>query len=302
MRETTRPTQNYLSRAILGTAQLGLNYGVSNSHGDPTIVGSHSILSYAHAVGITKLDTAQAYGDSESIIGKYSNHNFKVQTKVGTFPEGGYDWPEWLISRIQSSKSRLGEHKLDSLLFHDTSQLIGRGKNDATRAIRALKEKEKKILIGASLYDPTEWNELREIEEIEVYQLPYSILDRRFENSGVIREMREMGKVVQARSIFLQGLLLMNSSDVPTYFNPWLSILKSFRDQCVEAGLTPLSAASSFVLRNESFDGVVIGFHSTSQIQQLDQELKSAQLPDSIFQELSLEEGNLVDPRNWKLT
>ena len=49
---------------ILGTVQFG-HYGVTNSAGRVLADEVDAILDYALKEGINKLDTAQAYGDSE---------------------------------------------------------------------------------------------------------------------------------------------------------------------------------------------------------------------------------------------
>ena len=54
---------------VLGTAQLGLNYGITNSDGKPKLEQSLEIITYALDNGINVFDTARAYGDSEHIIG-----------------------------------------------------------------------------------------------------------------------------------------------------------------------------------------------------------------------------------------
>ena len=74
-----------LSKLILGTVQLGLNYGVNNSSGKPTLDTAFNILNLAYESGIRTFDTAEAYGDSQEVIGRYikqfPNKKFKIITK-----------------------------------------------------------------------------------------------------------------------------------------------------------------------------------------------------------------------------
>ena len=58
-----------VSRLVLGTVQFGMNYGVANTHGKPSYETVKDILRKALDNGITTLDTAAGYGDSEEVIG-----------------------------------------------------------------------------------------------------------------------------------------------------------------------------------------------------------------------------------------
>jgi aryl-alcohol dehydrogenase-like predicted oxidoreductase len=291
-----------LSNVILGTAQLGLDYGVSNESGLMNSKEAHALLEAAHRSGVSILDTAQAYGGSETLIGQHANSIFRVQTKVGPFSSKEPNWSAWLEEKVASSQLKLGNQDLNTVFFHDTSQLVGEESKIARDAVINLLSKQSDIEFGASLYDPSEWEAIKKFEEISVYQLPYSLFDRRFETTGVLEEMTQMGKKVQARSIFLQGLLLMNLQDVPKYFYPWRTKLREFHEFCKDAGILPVGAAAAFVLQNPSFDGVVIGFHSKNQLIELISQLsiaRSATLKFPSFENLSL---NVLDPRKWTLS
>ena len=58
-----------MSKLVLGTAQFGLDYGISNKNGQVGIDTVKEILSFSQLVDISLIDTAVLYGDSEKIIG-----------------------------------------------------------------------------------------------------------------------------------------------------------------------------------------------------------------------------------------
>ena len=58
-----------VSRFVLGTAQLGMKYGICNSHGQPDEQECLSIVETAWNSGIRFFDTAQAYQESEKVLG-----------------------------------------------------------------------------------------------------------------------------------------------------------------------------------------------------------------------------------------
>ena len=53
----------------LGTVQFGLPYGITNQTGQVPEKEVRSILALAASSGISLLDTAQAYGNAESVLG-----------------------------------------------------------------------------------------------------------------------------------------------------------------------------------------------------------------------------------------
>ena len=60
-----------ISELTLGTVQLGLAYGVNNYRGMPSFEESSAILDTALSEGIISFDTAQAYGESETVLKRY---------------------------------------------------------------------------------------------------------------------------------------------------------------------------------------------------------------------------------------
>ena len=59
-------------KTILGTAQFGLDYGISNTTGKLNSHHIENILNTAIRLGVNYLDTANVYGDAEEKLGKFS--------------------------------------------------------------------------------------------------------------------------------------------------------------------------------------------------------------------------------------
>ena len=62
---------------VLGTAQLGTHYGITNSSGCPSDEDVKDLLEYSLIKGINFLDTASAYGNSLERIS-----NFYLDKKI----------------------------------------------------------------------------------------------------------------------------------------------------------------------------------------------------------------------------
>ena len=72
------------NKIILGTAQFGMNYGISNSKGKINFIEIIKILDLLKKKKLNFLDTASSYDLSESEIGKYylkSKKKFNIITK-----------------------------------------------------------------------------------------------------------------------------------------------------------------------------------------------------------------------------
>ena len=112
---------NDCKRLVLGTAQLGMNYGIANRSGKPSSRETNAIIQRAWGEGIRVFDTAQAYGDSESILGEQFaalniQNDVKVVSKVVlTDP---LQWKD-IEQKIRNSLTRLNISKLYGLLLHD---------------------------------------------------------------------------------------------------------------------------------------------------------------------------------------
>ena len=78
------PTNPGAIGLALGTVQWGLAYGIANRQGRPTPQEVGEILARARAAGVTTLDTARAYGDSEGVIGEFIGDapDWRIVTKL----------------------------------------------------------------------------------------------------------------------------------------------------------------------------------------------------------------------------
>ena len=144
------------SSLVLGTAQLGMTYGIANSTGKPSLNESIQIIKIACEGGVRFIDTAQGYGDSELIIGKTLdslglNSSVKILSKLDPCLE--YYNETALNLAIDNSLSRLQVPYLWALSLHRQEDL--HEKRWSTLEPILLKIKEKGLIknIGVSLYD-----------------------------------------------------------------------------------------------------------------------------------------------------
>ncbi|MCE9943456.1 aldo/keto reductase [Aeromonas rivipollensis] len=200
-------------RLALGTVQFGLAYGISNSAGEVPDDELDTILALARQLGVDTLDTAQAYGNAESRLGSRPTADFRLVNKLAP----GIRPPE-VNACVQSSLQRLGRTRLDGLLLHrsqDASPAL-------FEALATLQQEGKVGKTGVSVYSPEElalW--LEQGYPLELVQLPANLLDQRFLRSGWLDRLQDLGCEIHVRSLFLQGLLLMQPDLRPDHFHPF---------------------------------------------------------------------------------
>ena len=76
-----------INKLTIGTAQFGLNYGIANKNGQVSLTEIEKILDFSQSCGINSLDTAIAYGASESRLGTVGIKNWDVISKLPAIPE-----------------------------------------------------------------------------------------------------------------------------------------------------------------------------------------------------------------------
>ena len=258
-----------IDRLVLGTAQLGMCYGINNKIGKPDFIIARDIIKAAFDNGITRFDTSQAYGDSEEVLGNVFD-DLKINTKVKVYSKLD---PKLILSdrfavraSVENSLRKLKINQLEGLSLHHESNLDYWDKG-LSQSLQGLVASGEIGLVGVSFYASQRALDVLDIEGIDMIQIPANILDRRFENIGVFSKAKERGKDIFVRSILLQGLLLTGLDCVPDsmrYVLPYLeqlekiaSDLKLSRQQLV-LGYAAQKWPKAFVLFGAESSGQVV--------------------------------------------
>src|SRR5690349_10738622 len=138
-----------MQKIILGTVQFGLNYGINNPAGKPTMDKALEILSFAQSNGINTLDTAEGYGNAIEIIGSYhhSHPHFKVISKFSTDND--------IEADCIASLKKAGVQLFEAYLFHSFNNFLS-AKKTALPVLSRLKAAGSINKIGVSLYNNEE--------------------------------------------------------------------------------------------------------------------------------------------------
>jgi len=201
---------------VLGGAQFGMPYGIANRAGKPGDDELHAILGLAEAAGVTHIDTAAGYGDSEHRIGSAlaADSPLGIVTKLPPHLTDGEPTTSEVAQRVHVAIDRslwlLGRTKLEAVLLHRFEHFEA-ADGIIWRTLRALQAEGKVGRIGASVYRPEELSALLADAEVGLVQIPFNILDRRWLEPDVQRAIAGRPDVIlHGRSALLQGLLTID--------------------------------------------------------------------------------------------
>lgn len=287
-------------KLALGTVQFGLDYGVANPRGQVSQDEAGAILAHAKSHGIDTLDTAINYGNSEQRLGKIGVTGWQVVSKLPALPDHCREVEAWVRSQVQASIERLRVTKLRGLLLHRPEQLLGKHGEEIYQALLALKQRGSIEKIGVSIYDPAELDPLIQRFPLDLVQAPFNILDRRLIASGWMDRLSRMNIELHARSVFLQGLLLMPNAKRPDEFNRWQPIWQRWEHWLAETGLTPVQACLRDAMAQTGIARVIVGVDSVVHLKDilLAAEGQTAELPVALHSN----DVDLINPSRWGRT
>lgn len=287
----------------LGSAQFGMDYGVTNSAGRVLSREVDAILQLAAAHGVEVVDTAPAYGDSESVLGAalIRGHPFKLITK--TLPLARRERPESVAAFVRSSfmrsLERLRQPAVYGLLVHDVEDLRGPEAESLINVLRALRDERLVQKIGVSIYTGAQIDAALAVDVADIVQLPLNVLDQRLVASGHLRKLKARGTEIHARSLFLQGLLLTPPGTVPEHLARARAPLERFAQWTATEQMTPAAAALAFAKQLNLVDHAIVGATSTAQLDELLHACQQANGGTRQFSGLACDDPRVVDPSRW---
>ena len=291
------------SKLMLGTVQFGLNYGIANTSGKPSLDTAIAILNEAWLGGVNALDTAAAYGDSETVLGEALTRlglldKMLIVGKVLPIPAGmPFDKAEEFIeTSIRNSLRNLRIERLPVCLFHRDEDL---------KYFPILEKMTERGLIGAGGISLDEHSAIEDaIARAKYIQIPYNVLEWRYET--LLEQAAQKGITIFARSVYLQGLLLMDEASI----RPGLCGIIPVRRRLEElAKLHEMSMAGlcmRFVLSRTGIRSMLTGVDTQEQLRENLALIKAGPLPTALIEEIrsivpKLPE-ELIHPKLWSKT
>ena len=288
----------------MGTAQFGLDYGITNTTGQVKDSMVANLLALADQNKITFLDTAQGYGNSEYVIGSHLNpgHDFHIISKLEGQRSDFFTSTDVSIweNTFQKTCMNLKVNKLGSFLIHSTDDLRKDGAQYLVRWLLALKDRGLVERLGVSIYN---FDDLRGVnhELLDIVQLPLSLFDQRLLKDDTVNYLQSHNIKIHARSLYLQGLLLTPASDWPTWVTEEvIGHHHRLESLCRERECCLLDLVTGFAREQKTIEAVVIGICNIQQLKQLlDSWTKPSPWHKDEWKKWSLNDINILDPRLW---
>jgi aryl-alcohol dehydrogenase-like predicted oxidoreductase len=285
-----------VGKIALGTVQFGTEYGVANQTGKVPVDVVAQILGHARSSGVSTLDTAVAYGESQRVLGQNGVEGFSIITKLPEMPPQA-DIQAWVQAQLSSSLELLQVEHVDGLLLHRPEQLLQSSGQALYEALTSLKQQGLVKRIGVSVYGPQELDLLCESYHFDLVQAPFSVLDQRLKRSGWLQRLQQQGTALHVRSVFLQGLLLMTVTNRPTKFSRWNALWNEWEHWLSQTGQTALEACLRFAVNTPEIEKVVVGVDSLRHLEEILQAAdgNTPVLPNTLL----TDDSQLINPSMW---
>jgi len=297
--------QSRTARLGVGTVQFGLDYGVANTEGQTSPAEAATILRTAQQAGIHLLDTAAAYGYSEEVLGRITGkqETFDIVTKTlpvkrDNIRPGDVDD---IRIRFEASLAHLNREKVYGLLVHEANNLLSAGGDRLFALLEEFKSHGLVSKIGASVYTGDQIDRIMERYPVDMVQLPINIFDQRLIAGGQLTRLRENGIEIHARSVFLQGLLLMPPDTLHPYFKEVKEHITAFHDYCRRTESPPLRTALAFVLNRPEIDHVIVGVCNHAQLSEIIEAVEQWRSIPEDMDRFAIHEEKIVNPSLWKV-
>lgn len=292
----------------MGTVQFGMDYGIIGQK-KPSPEDAVRCLDYAVQNGISAIDTAEAYGTAEEVVGAF--------LKKGTIPRRQLFLSTKLLpnclddkepdayavvirEKLEGSLRRLHTDYVDAFLLHSSRYVF---QPEILDALYTVKKEGLAHKVGVSVYEPEEAFACFENKKIEFIQAPYSVFDHRMKENGVLDREKNNNIQIHTRSAFIQGLVTLREEDVPPFLFKAKPIIRKMDEICKETGFDRVTLAMAYVKREESVSHLVFGVDFLEQLKE-DICFFQEEVPEDILDALECEfqglDAGIVMPSLWK--
>jgi aryl-alcohol dehydrogenase-like predicted oxidoreductase len=289
---------NKNNKLILGTVQMGLKYGINNINGKISREECNKIFEKAFESNIRILDTAEAYGNSHDIIGKFHENNPNFKFKVNTKLANNIDLKQ-IDGKISNYLKELHIDQIETLMFHGYNSYH---KNKLLiEKMVSLKKMDVIKNIGVSIYTNAEIESILNDDNVSVIQLPFNLLDNMTQKNNLLTQIKKSGKISQSRSAFLQGIFFKDLNKKNKIIDQLKKELIQLKNLTIKYKCSMQELALSYCLCQKEIDNVLIGVDSS---EQLVKNISAAKFKIDInlineINKIKVENVDLINPSLW---
>lgn len=252
------------SKIVIGTANFANNYGLKEKK--LTLKKINDLFKTASKFNLNVVDTAQSYGNSEKIIGNLKKkYHLKIITKLPTFKKK--------LNRTESknlilkSYLNLRKKKIDYLLFHNAQDFLKNNFHNPKKVNNFKDVYFKKL--GVSVYSPNEFLKCIKYKNLDCIQIPYNLLDYRWNKINFKKIKNNRNLEIHVRSIFLKGILPNRVNLLPNWFKGKIKLNNKLEKLSKFYNMKLFDICITHVFEQKWIDKIVIGFSKEKQIEEI---------------------------------
>jgi len=250
--------------------------------------------------GINYIDTSPDYGYSEELIGRHIAHRrdeFFLASKCGCPVEApdvahGDRKPhsftrENIRAGVEQSLERMQTDYLDVVQFHVSPARQVLEDNDSIAELQAMQQEGKLRFIGMSGTIP-ELDEHIEMGVFDVFQIPYSLVER--EHEELIHKAATAGAGIVIRGGVARGVIVKDESvidDYPEFLRPGFRARRQlWRETGIDDlldGMTPMEFMLRFTISNPDMSTTIVGTANPSHLKDNVRAAAVGPLPDDLY-------------------
>ena len=286
-------------KLIIGTANFGMNYGISVNQKKLLDKDIIDILVSAEKMGIETLDTAISYGDSIERLGNVGVQKFKIICKIPRIPFDIKNPSDWYKLSVTKVIKKLNINNLEAILLHYPNDLLINKNHKLIQTLLDFKKNKIVNKIGVSIYEKKELEDILKIFKPDIVQCPINIFDNRLTKNNFLKRVSDKSIEIHARSIFLQGLLLQNVNKIPEEFSKFEKLFKKWENWLKLNNLNSLEACIMYTNFISEVTKIVVGINSAVQLKEIIK-YKNKNIKFEIPKWQNTVDKELIDPRKWK--
>jgi aryl-alcohol dehydrogenase-like predicted oxidoreductase len=288
-----------MPKIAIGTANFGMQYGVANSQGKLSKNSVAEILGLAKSLGITCLDTANAYGESQNALGEFGVRDWRVVSKISSIPRDCEDVRSFVRAEIDLILTSLNLSEFDTVLVHNPKDLMGNVSEIVYEELQKAKSRGQVEKIGVSIYDPSDLESITSRFQLDVVQAPINVFDSRLQDSGWLDRLVSMGVEVHARSVFLQGVLLSAIAQSNDFFKPWKTTFERWNRFAESSGTSAMMNCIKHVNSYDKVTFAVVGVDSAQNLSEVFDAFSAR--PQRINEDNFGVDSQLINPARWSI-
>jgi aryl-alcohol dehydrogenase-like predicted oxidoreductase len=288
-----------MPKIAIGTANFGMQYGVANSQGKLSKNSVAEILGLAKSLGVTCLDTANAYGESQKVLGEFGVRDWRVVSKISSIPRDCEDVRSFVRAEIDLILTSLNLSEFDTVLVHNPKDLMGNVSEIVYEELQKAKSRGQVEKIGVSIYDPSDLESITSRFQLDVVQAPINVFDSRLQESGWLDRLVSMGVEVHARSVFLQGVLLSAIAQSNDFFKPWKTTFERWNRFAESSGTSAMMNCIKHVNSYDKVTFAVVGVDSAQNLSEVFDAFTAR--PQRINEDNFGVDSQLINPARWSI-